>query len=529
MRWCNTIAGRFRAGGPPAWRSFVLAMLAVLALTRTTQAESPTQTAEDPTNVVQNEESLALSAARVVEEAVVEAVARAEASVVAIARFRTDGPTGIRNVDLSSRFLPRNGIPTFGEEHLVPDEFAAGVVIDRQGDILTNFHVLGDPRRNRYVVLAGSHPYEPVRVREVDQVAAGDPWTDLAVLKVDGDDWEPISLGDARQLRKGQFVISLGNPYQIARDGQVSASWGMVSHLSHAIPREQWQSGPAPAREMLYDYGGLIQTDARLNMGTSGGPLINLRGEMIGLTTALATLQGFEDAMGFAIPVDASFRRTVASLQAGRHPEFGFLGVAPRDLSETWRQQDSQGVLVAQVVPATPAAAAEIRKDDILIRLNDLVLRDSQMLMCELGKMAPGETVELVLERGAQRDKRGREIRTTAVLSKRYIPSAHRGFAQQEDPRWRGLTLDHATAVLPPDQLQAALESGVPAHTLAVRDVHPESPAWAAGIRPGTLVTHVEDQRVTTPQEFHEIVQPRSGPVELRLATGDPRTITIRE
>ncbi len=522
MRWSDGIAERTRAWGAGFFRTLAVPALLAVAMSGVTRAE-------DPPNAAASRESASRSAARVLERAVVEAIAKAEASVVAIARFRTDGPNDMLNAQLSPRSLGTGGIPTFGPDQHVPAEMAAAVVIDRQGHLLTNYHVLGDPRRNRYVVLVGQGANEMVQVLDVDQVRAGDPWTDLAVLQVDGGDWEPITWGDAREVRKGQFVISLGNPYQIARDGQVSASWGMVSHLSRAIPRDEGHSDPPPAREMLYDYGGLIQTDARLNMGTSGGPLINLDGEMIGLTTALATLEGFEDSMGFAIPVDESFRRTVDSLQAGRQPEFGFLGVAPRDLSQTLQQQGRQGVLVAHVVPATPAAAANIRKDDILTRLNHLTLRDSQMLMCELGKMAPGETVELTLERGAQRGERGREVRTTAVLSKRHIPSARRAFAQQEDPRWRGLTIDYATAVLPPDQLQPALESGAPASTLAVRDVHPESPAWAAGMRPGALVTHVEDRRVATPEEFHEAVASLDGEVQLRLATDDPRTLTISD
>jgi serine protease Do len=95
----------------------------------------------------------------------------------------------------------------------------------------------------------------------------------------------------------------------------------------------------------------LIQTDAKLNMGTSGGALINLHGEMIGLTTAMASLEGFEKSLGFAIPVDEAFRTTVETLKSGRKAEFGFLGVEPRDLSAAMRRSGRHGVELARVVP----------------------------------------------------------------------------------------------------------------------------------------------------------------------------------
>lgn len=478
------------------------------------------------------QDSAALTTALALEQAVVEAIAGAERSVTAVARFRTDGPLadgGPLERRLLDNGLPGPGLPAFGERALVPDEFAAGVVIDPAGYILTNYHVLGDPRRNRYVVMIGRRPFDVVRVLAVDEVKAGDPWTDLAVLKVEANDLEPIEFGDTRQLRKGQFVVSLGNPYHIARNGQASAGFGIISDLGRRIPEDGSAPGQPAPKEMLYHYGGLIQTDARLNMGTSGGALINLRGEMIGLTTAMASLEGFEKSIGFAIPTDESFRNTVERLKSGRRAEFGFLGVGPRDLNDAMLRQGQHGVEVAQVVPATPAAEAGIREGDIVTRLNDEPMYDSQMLMCELGKLPAGATVRLALERGAQLGRRGEVVLTTATLTKKYMPLADRGYAQIPDPTWRGMAIDYATAALSPAQLQQTLSAGIPSGTLGVLDVQRDSAAWKAGLRPGMLITHIQSQRVTKPEDFHAVADSLAGPVQIRLAAGETRELTVAE
>jgi len=468
-----------------------------------------------------------LNAALALEQAVVDAIAAAERSVVAIARFRTDEPSAAGLGEMLNRPLPAGPLAAWGDRIQVPDEFAAGVVIDRQGYVVTNFHVLGDPARNRYVVMAGRRPFDVVDVVKVEEVKAGDPWTDLAVIKIEADDLEPITFGDARQLRKGQFVISLGNPYNIARNGEVSASWGIISNLGRRIPRDESPTGMPPPKERLYHYGGLIQTDARLNMGTSGGALINLRGEMIGLTTAMASLEGFEKSLGFAIPVDESFRATVETLKSGRKAEFGFLGVAPRDLSEAMQRNNQYGVEIAQVVPSTPADEAGLREGDIITRVNDVPVYDSQNLMCELGKLPAGAKIRLSVQRGTELGQRGRVFLTSATLSKKYIPLSDQAFAQVPEPRWRGMSVDFATAALPPHQLQLAMQTGAPAGSLAALDVQRESPAWKAGLRPGNLFTHVDGQRVTTPDQFHEVVRQLTGDVKVRVVSANLGDVTV--
>ncbi len=197
----------------------------------------------------------------------------------------------------------------------MPNEFGAGVVVG-DGQILTNYHVLGDPQSSSYFVWTQHRPFRA-------KIVAADPWYDLAVLSIEDSRVRPIQFGDASTVRKGQLVLALGNPQAIARDGEVSASWGIVSNVLRRAPPVPQRSDDPLGKETIHHYGTLIQTDAKLNFGFSGGALINMQGEMVGLTTSFAAGVGFESSAGFAIPVNDRFRRVVESLREGRKPEYG--------------------------------------------------------------------------------------------------------------------------------------------------------------------------------------------------------------
>ena len=197
----------------------------------------------------------------------------------------------------------------------IPNEYGAGVVVDRGGLILTAYQVLGE--ESDYYVTTADHKIYKATVK------GADPRSDLAVLSIEATDLTPIALGNAAELKKGQIVISLGNPYAVARDGQASAAWGIVSNLGRKAPATPSESDPS-GRPTLHHYGTLIQTDAKLNLGTSGGPLLNLKGEMVGLGVVLAAAAGYEAAGGYAIPVDETFRRALETLKQGREVRVRF-------------------------------------------------------------------------------------------------------------------------------------------------------------------------------------------------------------
>lgn len=471
------------------------------------------------------QEANGVAAALALEQAVVQAIARAEKSVVAIQRMRNESPPigllppgrgPLLPGRLSSEF---HGSP-------VPTEFSTGIVLDDQGHIATTYHSLADPEKNRYVVWSAGRRAEAVAVKTPAEVKAGDPWTDLAVLKVDLPGLTPMPLGDGGQVKKGQFVVALGNPYGIAREGEVSASWGIISNLRRQIPHTSSELETDSDQDTLYRFGGLIQTDAKLNLGTSGGALVNLKGEMVGLITALAATEGVERSTGYAIPVNETFKNTVNQLKTGHRAEFGFLGVSMEDLSDEYRRRGQAGARISRVVPGTPAAAARLRDGDLITHVDRQAILDRDDAMYELGSKPVGADVRLTIQRGFRLGAAGRSMDALVSLSKKHIPSMRPAYSQIQPPRWRGMAVDFATA-LPTALLDQAFRHPMPEGALAVLEVAPESVAWKAGLRPGNLITHVEETRVTTPEQFDRLVESREDPVRLVVVSGPGAEVRV--
>jgi serine protease Do len=444
-------------------------------------------------------------------------------SVVAIALFRQPRPGKDRAAALGRRDLP--GIPQIAgdgarpdDPEFLPSEYGTGVVIDRKGLILTNYHVLGhdteDYQFEYYVTTNDRKSYKA-------QIKAHDPRSDLAVLEIAAQDLTPIALGDAATLKKGHIVIALGNPYAIARDGQPSASWGIVSNLARkngptpqANPRSP--TGSVPTKQTLSQFGTLIQTDAKLNLGTSGGALLNLKGEMIGLTTALAATAGAEQAAGFAIPVDEAFRRVLDTLKQGREVEFGFLGIRPANLTLEERSRGLKGLRVDTVYPGTPAERAGLRTADVITQVNGRPVLDADELVLSLSKLHVDAVVRLSVMRNDQPS-----IVQEVTLAK-FVASG-KPFFTVPRPTWRGLSVDYPTAR--PDFRDRSPAPQDPC--VYVTAVDEDSPAAALGVKQGMFITHVAGTRVKTPKEFDAVVAGKTGPIEVRLLVapgegGDP-------
>ena len=449
-------------------------------------------------------------AAHIIQNALVDAIARSERSVVAIARIVKDSEfLALRGVG-QFPVVPGQTAPQPTDPDFIPNEYGTGVIIDRSGLILTNYHVLGrddeQVSRSRYVITTVTGKvYERVKIK------AADLWSDLAVLEVEADDLEPIALGDTKGLKKGQLVVALGNPYAIARDGQASASWGIISNLFR-------KAGPAPGttlpsgKDTMHHYGTLIQTDARLNLGTSGGALLNLDGEMIGLTTSLAARASYEMAAGYAIPVDDAFKRIVQALKEGREVEYGFLGVHPENLTAAERLRGWQGARVGHIVGATPAALADLRPGDVISHVDQVPLRDADGLMLLIGR----EPVERSVRLTVHRDQR--QFRTSVRLMKKFIYSDRNSIATVQVPLWRGLEIDYPTAL--PDFKEKSDSGQVdPDGCVAVVQVDRDSRGWQDGMRRGVFISHVGETRVNSPRQFRAAVAGQDGPVTFRLTS----------
>jgi serine protease Do len=490
----------------------------------------------------------ALAVARALERAFVDAIARAEPAVVSIARV-SDAP-GAAGARALGPFLPREGPPGADPEgaEVIPDEFGSGVLIENPHDprgryVLTAYHVVFGDRRSREdprsveaqlrIRLASRHdvPAKTEDARPVrTKVVGADNRSDLAVLELDlrsaglsPDDVPTLPLGHADQLRKGQFVLALGNPYAQARDGSAAASFGMISNLTRRPKPPAGQYGLLSEDAQIHHYGTLLQVDTRLNLGASGGALLNLDGELIGITTALAALEGYEKSVGYAIPLDAGVRRIIDDLLQGREPEYGFLGINPKQTtSEPGAAAVKQptAVLALTVAEDAPAWDAGLRSGDLVLAINGQPVYDSFDLMRIIGLQGPGATVTLRVRKKEQVVDLVARLGKWPVYDDEAIVTSHRRYAL-----WRGLAVDYPTA------RRRFLSSNPLARyrrAVAVTDVQPDTAAAAAGLQVGDFIARVSGAPVQTPGEFYRRVEEARGDVVVTLLGGQERVIPNR-
>ncbi len=275
---------------------------------------------------------------------------RVAPSLVAIGRVRQDR---INLADPLRFNAPAGPLPIQDPTKVgfIPTELSCGIVISNQGDILTCYHVLDDPRQNRYYVWRvspdGTRDSEP----QIAQVQAGDPWTDLAVLRVPNLDAPPLPIAEHPDLKVGHFLLAAGDPRAIIDSGRPSLTLGMISNLHRSAPRETPPPAVGPqSRETIHEYGTLIQLDVRSDWTISGSAIVDFQGQLVGISTSLAATRGSERAAGYAIPLDESMRKAIDTMRAGKVPEFGFLGIEPVDIDARLKARGYHGALVRNVV-----------------------------------------------------------------------------------------------------------------------------------------------------------------------------------
>ena len=471
----------------------------------------------------------ALSAALVLEKTLMKSIADAEPSVVSIARIKNMARKRRDPADFFGPIEPDQADPTSPD--FVPDEFGSGVIIapfpgKKERYILTNYHVVkGGPIDKVGAPKADSKLYVRLSNRRgfFARIIAADPRSDLAVLRIDYKalkmkpaDLKPLPLAREKSYRKGQLVIALGNPYAQARDGSASASWGMIANISRRSKPPKGTGIEARKKETIHHYGTLLHVDTRLSIGTSGGALVNLKGELIGLTTSLAALEGYESTVGYAIPLDKSIRRMIQALARGLEVEYGYLGVSPQDVAPDQLavlppgMKQQHGAMAVSVHPSSPAARGGVRAGDVILSVDGKPVFDRYDLMRLVGGLAPASSARLSVWRSNKTVALSVTLGKWPVLNDEEMIATRRRHAT-----WRGLYVDYPTArhkymELPYRYHKAVvlLDNGNP--VLKKR----------AELEVGDHITHVNGTPVETPQEFHTAVAGRDGPVTLRLVGG---------
>ena len=369
-----------------------------------------------------------------------------------------------------------------------------GTIIDRDGLILTNEHVI-QSANDIEVFFHDGHSLPAT-------VVAADARGDLAVLKVERDNLTPALFVDWSQVARAQWTVTLGNPYGLGSDGKLSVSVGVISNLQRKLP------GLGEVDDRFY--ADMLQTPAAIHPGWSGGPLFNIHGELVGVVTAMHTRAPADEGVGFAIPMTPARRRLIKDLAAGKPVTYGYLGLTVRAVQPEERQDaglDPQvGAVVKQVDPAGPAGEVGVRPGDLILRFDNQLVRGPAALAELVGQTPPGSNVTIELWRQRER------LLVQPVTQRREINcvSWMRGGAVL----WRGMRLTDLNA----DQ-RRRLRVDPAASGVIVVDVMQGSAAERAALQIGDVIEGVAEARTRDMVAFKAQVSSQPGPVKIRVHT----------
>ena len=376
-------------------------------------------------------------------------------------------------------FFPnmRRGSPY--EESLVQNSLGSGVIITKEGHIITNNHVVDQVDEIEVQLSDG-------RSRKARLIGA-DRDADLAVLKIDEPGLTPLKLADSDQVQAGDFVLAIGNPFGF----EETVTEGIIS------------SKGRPNRADVF--GELLQTDAAINPGNSGGPLINLKGEVVGINTAIISGSGGSQGIGFAIPSNTVRIALESLLKRGRIIR-GYLGIQSQPPAANQSNASSQGIIVDSVVPGSPAADAGLQKGDVIEKFNGHEVNSLPRLRSLVSQVEVNKNVDLQLRRDGQLVNVTARIKEMPVdYLTRNVPSPNRepspvrpGGQNQVQGVLGGIEVDELT---PEISRQLDLPKGV--RGVVVTNVDADSAA--PELQKGDVIEEVNQQPVSSVSEYNKV------------------------
>ena len=370
--------------------------------------------------------------------------------------------------------LPRERSPRTPQRRNRQSQTAlgSGFIISSDGYILTNNHMV-DGADKVNVELADGRKFTA-------KITGTDPDSDIAVIKIDADNLPHLELADSDTLEVGEWVLAIGNPLGFTR----TVTAGIVSAKGRSVGLEQIEN--------------FIQTDAAINRGNSGGPLLNLEGKVVGMNTAIYGATG-NIGIGFAIPANMA-KHAYEQIREGGSVERGFLGIgfeqlAPGVAASLGLEEDTKGVIVSSVVEDSAAEKAGLKPYDVIIEFEGHPVEKSNEFLSRVAMLKPGTKVDLVILRDGKRKT------FDITLGKRPSQEELKGSLPTETIEELGFSVTNLTEELA-DQLGFEGDSGV-----VVREVVPGSQAEQAGITPGSLIKEVNRHRVRNTKDFNEEIK----------------------
>ena len=357
-----------------------------------------------------------------------------------------------------------------------PFGVGSGVIVSNDGYILTNSHVVKDADEIE-VTLADKRTFA-AKVKGID------PESDIAVIKIDAKDLPVAKMGDSSKLRVGEIVVAVGNPF------------GLSHTVTSGIVSAQGRTNMG-----ILDYEDFIQTDAAINPGNSGGPLVNISGEVIGINTAIASRSGGYQGIGFSIPSNSA-KLIMDDLIKDGKVRRGLLGVniqsVDESLAKSFGRSSTDGALVSQVIPGSPAEKAGVKAGDIIIKFNDQPVKDHSHLKNLVGKEKPDASGKLTVFR----DKKTIDLNVKiAERTEKAIASA----APQQTPTAEtsselGIDIES----VPSGAAESlGLKEG---EGVRIKDMKSDGTGAKMGLRAGDVILEVDGKPVTDVSAFNAAV-----------------------
>jgi serine protease Do len=369
------------------------------------------------------------------------------------------------------------------DEALVQNSLGSGVIVTKEGHIITNNHVVDQVDEIEVQLSDG-------RTTKARLVGA-DEQLDLAVLKIDVPGVKPLKLADSDTVQPGDFVLAIGNPFGL----QETVTDGIIS----------WKGQPNST-----DFrGDLLQTNAAINPGNSGGPLINVRGEVVGINEQIVSSSGGSQGIGFAIPSNTVRTALESVLKHGRIIR-GYLGIISRAL-QTGQQDatDNEGVVVEEVMPGSPAAQAQLQPGDIIRKFNGRDVKNMVALKNMVGQTELDRNVELEIVRNGKPLKVTTQIKEQPIDYQSARVSPKRAPAQPQAP---GQSNDQETSSGPLASIhveeltpETARQLDLPANVQGVLVTGVDPDSGVAELRKGDVIEQINQQPVTSVADYNKI------------------------
>ena len=370
----------------------------------------------------------------------------------------------------------------------------SGFIISADGYIVTNNHLIqsatGNGTVDEITVTMTNRKEYPARI------VGRDSASDLALLKIEGQNLPFVNWGDSQHARVGDWVLAIGNPYGLG--GTVTA--GIISALHRGI------TGAGA-------YDRYIQTDASINMGNSGGPMFDLNGNVIGINSALISPTGASVGIGLAIPAELA-KPVIDSLRRGQRPERGYLGVGLQPLDENIAESlglpKDRGEIVRSVQPDTPAAKAGLQQGDVILRVNGRDVNPDQTVSYLVANTSVGTRVPLEIIRGGRRQTVNVQVGqrpTEEELAKQLGGDDDQGLNPEQSPATPGSTAIGLSLQQLTPQIARTLNLPAGSRGVVIATVDPNSDASDKGLQRGDLIISVNQQLVTSPAQVQAAVE----------------------